>query len=247
MNILEYNGQRINQREDGYVSATQMCQANNKLAADWLRLDETKAYKEELSASMGIPIDALCLVKSGSPEFGGGTWIHPKLAICLGRWISIPFAIWCDTHIKTLIEKGSTALVELTPMEQLLIIVQNGIEQEKKLAALESKVNKLEDKQVRFDPYLADDNNLITLESYQIINKLKFDKGVGLKFYNACNNIAKVNPNNSKVQLHRTVHPLKGSITSYPKDLLDLVYHKLIEDNKIIAVKKRTLTHLTII
>lgn len=27
---------------------------------------------------------------------GGGTWIHPQIAVDLARWISAPFAVWMD-------------------------------------------------------------------------------------------------------------------------------------------------------
>jgi len=105
---LTYNDREINQREaDGYVNAAQMCQANKKKINDWTRLKETKAYINGISRTTGIPAVELVQSKDGSPEFGGGTWIHPKLAICLGRWISVDFAIWCDEHIKTIMENGT--------------------------------------------------------------------------------------------------------------------------------------------
>lgn len=111
--ILSYNNQPITQREiDGYVNATEMCQANGKLVADWMRTKETKAYIDELSSVMGIPITQLVISKRGnSSGFSQGTWIHPRLAICLGRWVSVSFSIWCDEHIRTLIETGKTGLV----------------------------------------------------------------------------------------------------------------------------------------
>lgn len=111
MTILSYNGQNIEQRsEDGYVNATQMAAVKNKLIADWLRTEDCKRYTAALSLSMGIPIDKIIISKPGRPSRGGGTWIHPKLAIKLARWISVEFELWCDEHIKTLIETGSTRL-----------------------------------------------------------------------------------------------------------------------------------------
>lgn len=111
MQILTYNGQEINQRDhDGYINATQMCQANGKLFADWKRSEDYKRYTEGLSLSMGIPIDRIVISKPGRPSRGGGTWIHPKLAIKLARWISVEFELWCDDHIQTLIETGKTEI-----------------------------------------------------------------------------------------------------------------------------------------
>ena len=104
MIALTYKGQIINQRADGYVSATQMCQANGKRRVyDWRRRQETKDYIDAISTVTGIPVSELLIsIKGGSPS-EQGTWIHPKLAICLGRWVSVEFAVWCDEHIKTLI------------------------------------------------------------------------------------------------------------------------------------------------
>ncbi|WP_327190602.1 KilA-N domain-containing protein [Pseudomonas libanensis] len=34
---------------------------------------------------------------------GGGTWLHPKLAVAFARWISPDFSVWCDLHIDALL------------------------------------------------------------------------------------------------------------------------------------------------
>lgn len=129
MTDLIYNGQQINRRDsDGYLSGTSMCQANGKLIADWMRTNEYIRYTERLSASMGIPINELVISKSGQSANGGGTWIHPKLAIKLARWISVDFELWCDEHIETLMKTGSTTLAAtqkpLSIAEMKAIVVQ---------------------------------------------------------------------------------------------------------------------------
>ncbi|MEY4768064.1 MAG: hypothetical protein RL637_703 [Pseudomonadota bacterium] len=40
------------------------------------------------------------IIKKGSPENGGGTWFHPKLAIPFARWLEARFAIWCNFQIE---------------------------------------------------------------------------------------------------------------------------------------------------
>ncbi len=123
MSNLNYNGQQISQREDGYVNATQMAKATGKLVADWRRNKQTEAYIQVVSSAMGIPIADLVVVINGD---NGGTWIHPKLAIEFGRWVSPEFAYWCDKHIKTLMETGSTTLVEQPkPVETKLMVSEN--------------------------------------------------------------------------------------------------------------------------
>lgn len=113
LTVLEYNGQVIQQRGiDGYVNATQMCQANGKQIGDWLKTQDAKRYIDAISTVTNIL--ASDLVKKIKPDvnkgIGGGTWIHPKLAIKLARWISVDFELWCDDHIKELIETGSTKI-----------------------------------------------------------------------------------------------------------------------------------------
>ena len=44
--------------------------------------------------------------KAGAPETGGGTWLHPKLAIHFARWLDLHFAVWCDEQIDAIIRNG---------------------------------------------------------------------------------------------------------------------------------------------
>jgi len=104
----EFNGEIIEQRpKDGFINGTAMCQAQGKTISDWLRMDETKALFRELAAQEGIVLNmvnphisgtsrlsatkyaewfpGLIIVRQGSPKKGGGTWLHPKLAIALAQ------------------------------------------------------------------------------------------------------------------------------------------------------------------
>lgn len=115
MSFLLYQNHKIEQRQDdGYVNGTAMCNANRVLINDWLRLKQTKAYNVQLSIETGIPVSKLTEVRKGGDSSKQGTWLHPLLALNLGRWISPKFAIWCDRHIKVLIETGYTAIAEPT-------------------------------------------------------------------------------------------------------------------------------------
>jgi hypothetical protein len=103
-------GTAITRRKaDGYVNATAMCQANGKRWNHYQELDRTQAYIDALRQHLEwIPEDPTahispCLnapelvvsVKGGTPDLQG-TWIHPRLAIDLARWISPQFAVWMD-------------------------------------------------------------------------------------------------------------------------------------------------------
>lgn len=108
-----YNGFDIEfeDRPEGvYANATAMCQANGKLVADWLRLNETNDYASAIAKrlTMGFPI-----IKNSGRY--GGTWIHEKLVLDLARWISLDFRLWCDEKIAELIKIGGATPDSATP------------------------------------------------------------------------------------------------------------------------------------
>lgn len=39
---------------------------------------------------------------------GGGTWLHPKLAIRFAQWLDADFAVWCDEQIEHLLHGRPT-------------------------------------------------------------------------------------------------------------------------------------------
>lgn len=96
----DVDGKHIHQRaKDGYINATEMCQTENKLFGDYRKLQATKEFLTELYYDTGIPISELIqMVKGKNPKLQG-TWVHPKVAINLGQWISPKFAVWIIRHI----------------------------------------------------------------------------------------------------------------------------------------------------
>jgi hypothetical protein len=95
--VRTWNDAPITRRDsDGYADATAMCQANGKLWADYQRLGRTTDYIKALADSTGISPDQLILSVKGGPAHLQGTWIHPRLAVDLARWISPAFAVWMD-------------------------------------------------------------------------------------------------------------------------------------------------------
>lgn len=142
---LTYNGKKIDQREDGYVNATQLVAVEEgKKINDWFRTEEYQRYTKAISAITGIPVIKLVVTKPGRY---GGTWIHPRLAIKLARWISVDFEVWCDDHIKELIETGSTKIKQNPKLRQegkkarlsLTDIVKKWIEDHPEMSANERK------------------------------------------------------------------------------------------------------------
>ncbi len=126
-----FDGQAMQFNDDGWFNATAAAARYNKNTTFWLRQRDTVEYISALCAHKGISdfleqfnkikhLDGtsaasqaklLRLVKqtgfvktkSGSQEIGGGTWLHPKLAVVFARWLDVDFAIWCDEQIDIII------------------------------------------------------------------------------------------------------------------------------------------------
>lgn len=94
LSVRVWNDTPIQRRnDDGYVNATAMCQANGKRWAKYAESDRCQSYLDALAKRSGIRTFDLIQAQSGR---GGGTWVHPTLAIDLARWISPDFAVWMD-------------------------------------------------------------------------------------------------------------------------------------------------------
>ena len=94
--LIEHSvdGAIIPQRpRDGYIDATALCKKAGKLFASYHRSSQTKAFLNELSSVMQIRItDLVQVVQGGRPELQG-TWVHPRVAINLGQWLSPEFDV----------------------------------------------------------------------------------------------------------------------------------------------------------
>lgn len=116
--------------DEGYFSATEVAQAFGKRPNDWLVLPETQYYLNQLPDFLVIEKN-LVITKTGPMAAGGGTWLHPKLAVIFARWLDIRFAIWCDLQIEGLLrgqylspEDKAEVLTLRNEVNQLTRIVQ---------------------------------------------------------------------------------------------------------------------------
>jgi hypothetical protein len=104
------SGVLIGQRSDGYINATQLCKAAEKLIGHYLENKATTEFLQELSAVIGIPITELVVkIQGGKPELQG-TWAHPNVAVHLAQWLSPAFAVQVTAWV---IELATTGRVEL--------------------------------------------------------------------------------------------------------------------------------------
>lgn len=126
----DYQGQPVRFNADGWLHATEIAARFGREPRDWLRLHETESYMRALASYLGIPFDpkfsgrkisgkvtggrsgfrpelsgcaGLVMTKRGAPANGGGTWLHPKLAVAFARWLDAKFAVWCDMQIDALL------------------------------------------------------------------------------------------------------------------------------------------------
>lgn len=134
---FDYDGFAVTFKDDGWFNATSVAKQFGKEPNDWLRQRDTAEYVSALceqynpmsefltdfnkinnldGSSAASKSKMLALVKKtnlvkvkmGSPENGGGTWLHPKLAIAFARWLDAKFAVWCDGQIERLIKDKSS-------------------------------------------------------------------------------------------------------------------------------------------
>lgn len=83
----------IQQRSgDGYINATQLCDAANKKWHQYVRQETTGMYLRALSIKTDIPQSVL-VQEYTAPDGSINTWVHPKVAIHLAQWLSADFAV----------------------------------------------------------------------------------------------------------------------------------------------------------
>ncbi len=124
----DVNGIAVDQRiKDGFINATAMCVAHRKDISDWLALISTFELVSALASRLNIRPNSgnspnsiktrvsatypdIVIVKRGSPDKGGGTWIHPKLAVHLAQWCSAEFALQVSDWIEEWMTTGQNPI-----------------------------------------------------------------------------------------------------------------------------------------
>lgn len=95
-----YQDHAISYSSDGWFNATEAAAKFGKRLDHWLDNKETKEYIAALSRRSNTPLSGYLKTKRGS---GGGTWLHPKMAVAFSRWLDVDFAIWCDEQIDSIV------------------------------------------------------------------------------------------------------------------------------------------------
>lgn len=107
---LQYEGQPVAFNDDGWLHATKIAERFGRNLRHWLDSPETLAYVRALdeflnpmagkSTISNVRNSAYLNTRRGN---GGGTWLHPKLAVMFARWLDARFALWCDLQIDDLL------------------------------------------------------------------------------------------------------------------------------------------------
>ncbi|HAT1665527.1 TPA: DNA-binding protein [Raoultella ornithinolytica] len=126
---MNYDGLRIRFNDEGWINATDVAAKFKKEMNDWLQQYETIEYmcalskrifsnsdsEQELHKIKGLKVrnastrakilriakgTGLVRTKAG---VNGGTWLHPKMAVRLARWLDVNFEIWCDEQVHAII------------------------------------------------------------------------------------------------------------------------------------------------
>jgi hypothetical protein len=149
-------------REDGWFNATEAAARFGKQPTAWLRQRETAEYLLALAQQCGFKSASedeinkisnlrhggaasqaavlrfskktgFVKTKQGSPEHGGGTWMHPKLGVAFARWLDVRFSIWCDMQIDNILRgkidakrMRHEAAASFKVMQDMLHDVRNG-------------------------------------------------------------------------------------------------------------------------
>lgn len=104
---------------DGYVNATAMCKANGKQWSKYRETDRCQEYIDALTQTSDFGGLSPIETRAGN---GGGTWVHPQVAVDLARWISAPFAVWMDRwfleELAAKNESASAPVSQLDPVEK---------------------------------------------------------------------------------------------------------------------------------
>lgn len=117
-----HNGQTINIQftSDAFFNATAAAKPFGKLPKDWLKTEDAKAYISAIRRKILVEENQLVKAVNGAPSTGGGTWLHPKLAVVFARWLNVDFALWCDDQIEAILS-GSTVSASLPMVRDLKI------------------------------------------------------------------------------------------------------------------------------
>ena len=108
---VEYLDVAVSFTEDAWFNATAVAERFGKRIQDWLENQETKDYIAALAEFHDQAKDSdlhhakkrYVKTSKARVDRGGGTWMHPDLAVPFARWLDVRFGVWCDQQIKQIL------------------------------------------------------------------------------------------------------------------------------------------------
>ena len=188
--FMEFNGFKIRQREsDGYIHATDMCKVGKKEWSGYIRGKLVKQFINELSSTLQICRVELIITTEGN---GGGTWIHPRIAINLAQWISAEFAVKVTDWVQKFIEGDVSLITDAVKQREKvknitssvsLVDIDNNLnlsESEKQFEIIQMHKNNINELQKQLNEkegiIIKKDAQIDRLENLLIEHNIKFDK-----------------------------------------------------------------------
>ena len=118
--LRDISGVEIEQRyKDGYINATKLSNAHKlktgqrREPSEWLGNQRTKETLNHLSGSTGIPVDLLIQKITTGSNINRGTYIHPKLAVRYGMWLSDDFGFLVEQWVEDWLTTGRNPLADM--------------------------------------------------------------------------------------------------------------------------------------
>ena len=140
--VRVWNDTPISRRvTDDYVNATAMCKANGKEWSNYYKSERTSQYLQALEGSLPNGRGLVQIVNTGSNQ-GRGTYVHPRIAVDLARWISPEFAVWMDGWFLEQFEKTQKQKAEPQPAisgANILNLLKESVDFIKELGCLEDR------------------------------------------------------------------------------------------------------------
>lgn len=218
---------------DGYINATALCKATNKLFADYVRLSGTTAYFSALEADMGIPISELVQVRKGGNPQEQGTWVHPQIAVHLAQWASPEFAVQVS---KWVIDWMQGKLVRQpkpsdNPFELIIQQASASIELERRQMVLDQRQTSLEGRQAVTEDRVeaieakieawGGEAECFTIKGYAKLQNVKLPlslaKTLGKEATKMCKERC-VPTGTARDEVH-------GIVNTYPEDVLSILFY----------------------
>jgi hypothetical protein len=204
---------------EAFFNATVVAKAFGKKPSHWLELSETQEYITEVSAQTALEQNQLVTTKMGSPEAGGGTWLHPDLGIPFARWLSVKFAVWADRQVKDILI-GQPKI--MSAAELILQQAQMLVAYEKRMEEFNGRMKRIECKQQAFE----DGIRYFTVIGYVGYKGLP---SVNMSQAQKLGKLAKKLSSDRGVAIDRVKDQRHGYVGSYHESILDDSYAQLLE------------------